>query len=124
MSARGRCQFRSSAEKRNRHANHTVVIKGKGFVMRPFIHRFLAVAALLLVALLCATLAAKYLREGFGFFPVTTTADSGPGSLRNAIEASGDGDTIYFVSALNGQTINLTSGELAINANITITGPG
>ena len=36
----------------------------------------------------------------------------------------GDGDTIYFDPALNGKTIVLTSGELAINANITITGPG
>jgi hypothetical protein len=62
--------------------------------------------------------------DSFGYFPVTTTADSGPGSLRAAVEAVGDGDTIYFVPALDGQTITLTSGELAINANITITGPG
>jgi hypothetical protein len=82
--------------------------------MRPFLHRFLAAGVLLLVALLCVTLAgSKYFRDGFTYRPVTTTADSGAGSLRNAIEASGDGDTIYFASDLNGQTINLTSGELA-----------
>jgi hypothetical protein len=55
---------------------------------------------------------------------VTTTADSGPGSLRAAIAAASDGDTIQFDPALNGQTIALTSGELAINKNITINGPG
>lgn len=62
--------------------------------------------------------------NGSGFFPVTTLADSGPGSLRAAVEGSSDGTTIYFDPALNGQTITLTSGELAIDANITITGPG
>src|ERR1700694_3925214 len=55
---------------------------------------------------------------------VTTTADSGAGSLRAAIAAASDGDTIQFDAALNGQTITLTSGELAINKNITISGPG
>ena len=54
--------------------------------------------------------------------PVTTTADSGPGSLRARIEAAGDGSVVYFASALNGQTITLTSGELAINSSITIEG--
>ena len=54
---------------------------------------------------------------------VTTTADSGAGSLRAAIAASSDGDTIQFDSALNGQTINLTSAELAIDKSITISGP-
>ncbi len=55
---------------------------------------------------------------------VTTTADSGAGSLRDAIAAAGNGDTIQFDAALNGQTINLTSGELVIDKNITISGPG
>src|SRR5258707_9240171 len=48
---------------------------------------------------------------------VTTTADSGPGSLRSAIAASSDGDTIQFDPALNGQAISLTSGELVIDKN-------
>lgn len=51
---------------------------------------------------------------------VTTTADSGPGSLRNTIAAAGSGDTIAFSSALAGQTIYLTSGELLIGQNLTI----
>jgi len=53
---------------------------------------------------------------------VTTTADSGPGSLRDAIAAARDGDTIQFDPALNGQTIVLTSGELLIDQSITIKG--
>ena len=52
---------------------------------------------------------------------VTTTNDSGPGSLRQALMAANDGDTITF--AVTG-TITLTSGGLPINKNITISGPG
>jgi hypothetical protein len=55
---------------------------------------------------------------------VTNVNDSGPGSLRSAIAAASDGDTIQFDPALKGQTITLTSGELFINNNLTITGPG
>jgi hypothetical protein len=55
---------------------------------------------------------------------VTTTADSGVGSLRATIAGASDGDTIEFDSALNGQTISLTGGELGIEQNITISGPG
>jgi hypothetical protein len=55
---------------------------------------------------------------------VTTTADSGAGSLRDAIAAASNGDTIQFAAALNGQTIGLTSAELVIDKNITISGPG
>lgn len=55
---------------------------------------------------------------------VSTTADSGPGSLRDTIAAASDGDTIQFDAALNGQSIILTSDELAIDKNITISGPG
>ena len=35
-----------------------------------------------------------------------------------------DGDTINFDSALNGQTITLTSGELLVDKSVTINGPG
>ncbi len=54
---------------------------------------------------------------------VTSTADSGPGSLRDAIAAAGDGGTIQFDPALNGQTISLISGELVIDKSIAIRGP-
>jgi hypothetical protein len=57
--------------------------------------------------------------------PVTTTADtvnSGDGvlSLREAIQASAEGDAIIF-SVIG--TITLTLGELVIGRNVTITGP-
>jgi len=54
---------------------------------------------------------------------VTNGNDSGLGSLRRAIliDAS-PGDTINFASSVT--IINLTSGELVINKNLTITGPG
>src|SRR5262249_43922006 len=55
---------------------------------------------------------------------VTNTNDSGPGSLRQALASANDGDTIDFDSALKGQTILLTTAELVINRNITVSGPG
>src|SRR5882757_5860418 len=55
---------------------------------------------------------------------VTNTNDDGPGSLRQALADANDGDVIDFDSALNGQTITLTTGELAINRNITVSGLG
>jgi len=53
---------------------------------------------------------------------VTNTNDSGPGSLRNALAVANDGDTID-ATGVSG-TIVLTSGELQINHNVTINGPG
>ena len=50
--------------------------------------------------------------------------DSGAGSLRADIAAAHSGDTIAFAPSLVGQTITLTSGELLVNKNLTITGPG
>src|SRR5437870_1304380 len=52
---------------------------------------------------------------------VTNTNDGGPGSLRQALADANDGDTITF--AVTG-IIGLASGELVINRNITISGPG
>jgi N-acetylneuraminic acid mutarotase len=52
---------------------------------------------------------------------VTNTNDNGSGSLRQALVDAIDGDTIQF--AVTG-TIGLTSGELLVDHNITITGPG
>ena len=56
---------------------------------------------------------------------VTTTADSGAGSLRQTIANACDGATINFDAAgvfATPQTITLTSGEILINKNLTING--
>ncbi len=64
---------------------------------------------------------------------VTTTADSGgtcPGAnctLRDAIAAAASGATINFDTAgvfATAQTIALTTGELVIDIDLTINGPG
>jgi hypothetical protein len=55
---------------------------------------------------------------------VTNANDSGPGSLRQAILTAASGDTIVFDPSLIGQSILLTAGELDVNTNVTITGPG
>jgi uncharacterized repeat protein (TIGR01451 family) len=55
--------------------------------------------------------------------PVTNINDSGAGSLRDALTAAQNGDTIQISSALAGGTLVLTSGELLINQNLTILVP-
>ena len=55
---------------------------------------------------------------------VINTNDSGPGSLRQALVKANDGDTINFDSSLNGQRITLTSGQLSVDKDVTISGPG
>jgi hypothetical protein len=52
---------------------------------------------------------------------VTNTNDSGAGSLRQALIDTSDGDTITF--AVTG-TVVLTSGNLLVDKNVTIEGPG
>jgi len=53
---------------------------------------------------------------------VTNENDSGSGSLRQAILNASSGDTVTF--APNVTTVTLTSDELVIEKNLTITGPG
>jgi hypothetical protein len=55
---------------------------------------------------------------------VTNNLDKGSGSLRDAITNAKSGDTIVFAPSLNGQTITLTSDQLAINNSLDIEGPG
>ncbi len=60
------------------------------------------------------------------YLTVTTKADSGTGSLRDAIDAAnsaGDGD-IDFASSLNGQTITLSSALPGLSGQENIIGPG
>jgi hypothetical protein len=54
---------------------------------------------------------------------VTNLFDAGPGSLRQAIFDTPAGGTVDFQPGLTG-TITLTSGELAINRDLNIAGPG
>ena len=77
------------------------------------------------MALLCAIalLGAISVPAHAGTITVTNTNDSGPGSLRQALIDSHDGDTIVFDLNLPA-TISLTSNELVINKNIAVTGPG
>ncbi|MBP8261877.1 MAG: hypothetical protein KA118_19665 [Verrucomicrobia bacterium] len=51
---------------------------------------------------------------------VTTTADSGAGSLRQAIADAAPGDTITFDTGIIGERINLLNGPLDIAKNLTI----
>ncbi|MCF7855634.1 MAG: calcium-binding protein, partial [Candidatus Pacebacteria bacterium] len=51
---------------------------------------------------------------------MTSAADSGAGSLRAAIAAATPGTTITFNTALSGQTILLTSGQIPINSSVDI----
>ena len=61
--------------------------------------------------------------KAFTVHNVTSTADSGSGSLRAAIAASVPGDMITFNLALPA-TISLTSGEIDIVSSINVAGPG
>src|SRR5260370_23516299 len=54
---------------------------------------------------------------------VTNPADSGAGSLRDAIAAAQSGDQIVFDTSIKGQTITLTSEPLAITQSLDIEGP-
>jgi uncharacterized protein (TIGR03118 family) len=58
---------------------------------------------------------------------VTNNSDTGvagDGSLRGEIAAAQGGDTINFAPSLDGQTIKLSGGELAIAKSLDIEGPG
>ncbi len=55
---------------------------------------------------------------------VANNLDNGAGSLRAALAAAHNGDTIAFAGGLKGSTIALTSGALHVTASVTITGPG
>ena len=60
-------------------------------------------------------------------FNVTTNADAGAGSLRQAVadaNANAGDDTITFAAALTGQTITLTTGDIDISDSLDIQGPG
>lgn len=85
-------------------------IRPRAHVLRP--HRLAACLALALAAPLA------------GAATVTSCADAGSGSLRDAIAQSANGDTIDF-AGLGCNAIVLTGGALSVTvANLTIQGPG
>ena len=53
---------------------------------------------------------------------VTNPGDSGDGSLRGMIAVAQSGDQIVYDTGLKGQTISLTSGQLAITQSLDIEG--
>jgi hypothetical protein len=55
---------------------------------------------------------------------VLNALDSGAGSLRDTIKAASSGDQVVFAPSLSGQTITLTSGELAITKSLDFEGLG
>lgn len=55
---------------------------------------------------------------------VTNSNDDGSGSLRYVIECANAGDEITFDGSTDGNNIFLTSGQIIINKNLTITGNG
>jgi hypothetical protein len=65
-------------------------------------------------------------RGTLGIVQVTTNADSGAGSLRQALLDAQSGDTIQFNASLANKTIILTSGQLEIpnNKDLIIDGAG
>jgi hypothetical protein len=73
---------------------------------------------LFLITLLCAAMASV---QNLHAATVTSTADSGAGTLREALASASDGDTVDF--SVSG-TITLTSGQLVVNNSLTISGPG
>ena len=72
------------------------------------------------VSLLCAVA----IPANAATITVINTNDSGPGSLRQALVDANNGDMINFDAALKGQTVTLTTAELVITKNITISGLG
>jgi hypothetical protein len=79
-------------------------------------------SSLVLVAvLLCAGVGLSATNAPAATITVTNGNDHGPGSLRQAIIDAAPADAISFAPRVT--TVNLTSGELVIDKNVTITGP-
>src|SRR5688572_3673272 len=85
------------------------------------LRRSFSVVVVLLVGSVLASVVAVVGIADAATRTVTTNADAGAGSLRSAIQAAAADDTIDFAPNLSGgQTIALTSGELAITQGLTI----
>jgi hypothetical protein len=100
-------------------ADPRITSTSAGLLIQLNTYRVAVFALLLAGATLLSTSAASA-----ATITVINTNDSGPGSLRQALVDANDGDTINFDSSLKGQTITLTSGQLNVDKNVTISGPG
>ena len=83
----------------------------------------LRLTACLFAAALLAAAASGASSAAAGVLTVTNANDSGAGSLRQAIADAAAGDTINF-SLPAGSVITLTSQELVLDKNLTVSGPG
>jgi hypothetical protein len=81
-----------------------------------------AATVLLLLTTVSVALASSE-EAGAATQTVTNCTDSGPGSLRQAVEQASSGDTITFSPSLSCETISLAS-TVDIDINLTIDGPG
>ena len=52
------------------------------------------------------------------------TNDSGAGSLRSCVDNAADGSLITFDASLDGQTINLTTSEITMDTDMTVSAEG
>jgi uncharacterized repeat protein (TIGR01451 family) len=92
--------------------------------MNSVLHRRL----ILLISLICFTTLVLMFGGLFvahaDALTVTSTNDSGDGSLRQAIAAADSSDTIIFDESLSGLTVALTNGQLELTKSLTIDGSG
>src|SRR6266513_1585330 len=100
-------------------AGPRIASRSAGLLVRPNTYRAAVLALFFYGTTLLSTSAAST-----DTITVINTNDSGPGSLRQALVNVNDGDTINFDSSLNGQKITLTSGQLNLDKDVTISGPG
>jgi predicted outer membrane repeat protein len=73
-----------------------------------------------LITLLCAAAATVQMAHA-AIIQVTNPNNSGPGTLRQALRNANDGDTIKFASHIPLVEVVLTSGELLVDKDVTIT---
>ena len=100
-------------------AGPRIASRSAGLLIRLNTYRAAVLALFLAGATLLGTSATSA-----GTITVININDSGPGSLRQALVKANNGDTINFDSSLNGQRITLTSGQLNVDKDVTISGPG
>ena len=88
-------------------------------------HLFISmVFSMILLAMLWLVLQAESLAQPCSnHITVSSTADSGPGTLRQALADVCSGGTIDFAPALANQVVTLTSGELMITQTVTLENP-